>query len=216
MIKVVFLGPPGAGKGTFANMLAEDFHPVHISTGDILRAEMKEGTELGEKARQYVESGRLVSDEVVTAIVAGKLARPETRRLGFILDGFPRTVRQAELLDEAMREADLELDAAILFHAERDLLLKRLTARRICRNCGAVYNVLFSPPRTDGVCDKCGGELYQRSDDTRETAVERLQVYEQQTAPVIEFYRGRGLLHEIDSGQPKESVGAALRRLLER
>ena len=206
----IFLGPPGAGKGTMAAMLAEKYGFAHISTGDILRAELKAGTELGKKAKSYIDQGQLVPDEVVAAIVSGRLTSDDVREKGFILDGYPRTVVQAELLDGALKDNALSLDSAVLFRVGRDLLLKRLTGRRVCRECGAVYHVLFNPPNTAGVCDKCGGPLYQRSDDRAETVEERLKVYEAQTAPLITFYRDRGLLLEVVGDKEKNENFAVL------
>jgi len=206
----IFLGPPGAGKGTMAAMLAEKYGFAHISSGDILRAELKAGTELGKKAKSYIDQGQLVPDEVVAAIVSGRLTSDDVREKGFILDGYPRTVVQAELLDGALKDNALSLDSAVLFRVGRDLLLKRLTGRRVCRECGAVYHVLFNPPNTAGVCDKCGGPLYQRSDDRAETVEERLKVYEAQTAPLITFYRDRGLLLEVVGDKEKNENFAVL------
>jgi len=206
----VFLGPPGAGKGTMADMLAEKYGFVHISTGDILREELKKGSPLGRQAQEYIDSGRLVPDEVVAAIVAGALDGPDVRRNGFILDGYPRTIRQAELLDGALDEKGLVLDCVVLFLVGRDLLLKRLTGRRVCRQCGAVYHVAFNPPQRAGVCDRCGGELYQRNDDRPETVQERLEVYEKQTAPLIGYYEQRGLLLRVPGDKEKNENFIAL------
>ncbi len=214
MPNYIFLGPPGAGKGTMAALLAEKYGFAHISTGDILRAELKAGTELGRKAKSFIDQGQLVPDEVVAAIVSGRLAAPDVRNHGFILDGYPRTVVQAELLDAALADNGLALDAAVLFNVGRELLLKRLTGRRICRECGAVYHVLFNPPKTEGVCDKCGGPLYQRSDDQADTVEERLKVYETQTAPLIAFYRNRNLLVEVPGDKEKNQNFAVLCKAL--
>jgi adenylate kinase len=210
MANYVFLGPPGAGKGTMAEMCHTRFHFVHISTGDILREEMKKGSELGRQAKEYVDSGKLVPDEVVAAIVSRRLSDFKVAENGCILDGYPRTVKQAGLLEDALRENQLSLTAAVLFEVDDDLLIRRLTARRVCRNCGAVYNVIYNPPRQENVCDKCGGELYQRSDDSRETALQRLTVYEQQTAPLIEYYDERNSLIRVTGAQQKEENFAVL------
>ncbi len=195
--KLIFLGPPGAGKGTMAEKLVSAHSMNHIATGDILREEMRSQSQLGQEAKQYVDQGALVPDEVVTRIVAEKLESPQVAQQGFVLDGFPRTVQQAELLDETLNSKGISLDAVIFFESGRDLLIQRLSSRRICRECGAVYNTITSPPAEDGVCDSCGGEVYQRSDDNEETVKERLQVYEEQTAPLVEFYEERGLLKRI-------------------
>lgn len=210
---LVFLGPPGAGKGTLSEPLMKAEKLVHISTGDILRAEIRNGTELGKSAKSYMESGQLVPDEIVADMVAARLGAGDCRN-GFILDGFPRTVVQAELLEKAMAASGMKLHAAVLFDAPEDLLLRRLTARLLCRSCGKGYNRLFMKPRKEGVCDDCGGELYQRPDDSLSTARNRLKVYREQTAPVIDFYRERGLLLEIDSSLPKEQGAAALASIL--
>jgi adenylate kinase len=215
MKRLVFLGPPGAGKGTFAQMMVEALAYTHISTGDILRAEIAAATPLGKEARKHVESGGLVPDEIIAGVVQVRLERTDLADGGFILDGFPRTLPQAGLLEGVLDRRGWKLDATVLFDTDRDLLVRRLTARRLCRKCGAGYNVLYSPPTKDGVCDKCGGELYQRADDSRETALDRLQVYDRQTAPLVELYRRRGLLREVDSGGTKADVFLRLRALLE-
>jgi len=206
---LVFLGPPGAGKGTLSEPLMKAEKLAHISTGDILRAEVKNGTELGKLAKSYMDKGGLVPDEVVAGMVAKALASDECKS-GFILDGFPRTVPQAELLDKAMNEIGMKLDAVVLFDAPVDLLLQRLTARLTCRVCKASFNKLFCKPKKEGVCDLCGGELYQRDDDSLETAQNRLKVYNEQTAPLIDFYAKKNMLSKIDSSLPKDEGYAAL------
>ncbi len=210
---LVFLGPPGAGKGTLSDPLMKEEKLAHISTGDILRGEIRNGTELGRMAKAYMDEGKLVPDQIVADMVAGRLSEADCRE-GFILDGFPRTVAQAELLDEAMKKIGLKLDAAVLFDAPEELLLQRLTARLSCRKCGASFNKLFCRPAKEGVCDHCGGELFQRSDDSLETAQNRLKVYHEQTAPVIEYYRKQSLLSTIDSSLPKAEGYAALQSVL--
>ena len=199
----IFLGPPGAGKGTMAAMLSAEYGHAHISTGDILRDEMRNETELGKEAKRYVESGELVPDAVVAAIVSNKLGQPDVQSSGFILDGYPRTVVQAELLDEALARQECGIDAVVLFEVGRDLLIKRLTARRLCKNCGAVYNTLFNPPQKDNICDNCGSELYQRPDDNSDTVSERLRVYEAQTKPLIDVYEKKGLLLRVPGSKEK-------------
>ena len=214
MRNLVFLGPPGAGKGTMAEIATERYGHCHISTGDILRAEMKSGSDLGRKAKSFVESGGLVPDQVVADIVSGKLAEDGVRSKGFILDGYPRTVVQADLLEAALVRLALPLEAAVLFEVDRELLLKRLTARRLCRSCGAIFNTLYSPPAREGVCDHCGGPLYQRPDDTLETALNRLTVYERETLPLIAYYDRKKLLIRVSGAEARETNFALLRQRL--
>ena len=190
---LIFLGAPGAGKGTIAKEMIEKYHIVHISTGDILRGEVAAGTEAGKQAESLLKAGQLVPDELVAGMVRRRLAEPDCRR-GFILDGFPRTIRQAELLEDALRELRIDIDAVLFFEVDDDTLLNRLTARTNCSQCDAIYNNVSRPPRQEGVCDVCGGELYQRPDDTLETAKSRLQVFYRQTAPLVDYYRKNGLL----------------------
>ncbi|MBR4254811.1 MAG: adenylate kinase [Lentisphaeria bacterium] len=210
---LVLLGPPGAGKGTLSDPLMAQEKLAHISTGEILRGEVAAGTELGKQAEACMKSGKLVPDQVVADMVAARLATPECAA-GFILDGFPRTVAQAELLEDAMARIGMKLDAVILFEAPEDLLLQRLTARLTCKKCGVAFNKLFAPPKQEGVCDRCGGELIQRADDSLETAKNRLKVYHEQTAPLIQFYEGKGCLARIDSSLPVREGFAALLALL--
>lgn len=195
---LVFLGPPGAGKGTLSTLLLDACPLAHISTGDILRGEIAAQSELGLKAKEFMDKGQLVSDEVVNDMVARRLSDPDCDN-GFILDGFPRTVRQAELLEETLARSGRKLDAVIYFHAGDELLLKRLTARVSCRKCGAVYNRIFAPPKKESCCDRCDGELFQRPDDSLKTANDRLQVYYRQTMPLIDYYRKQGMLVEINA-----------------
>ena len=194
------MGPPGAGKGTQASDLIKRYQIPHISTGDMFRAAIKAGTALGKKAKEYMDAGSLVPDEVTIGIVAERLAEPDCSK-GFLLDGFPRTVAQADALDKILVELQMTLDGVLNIEVDEEKLLERLTGRRICRKCGATYHMVFNPPTTENVCDKCGGELYQRSDDTLETAKNRLKVYNDQTQPLIEYYRGKGLLREINGDQ---------------
>lgn len=210
---IVLLGPPGAGKGTLSEVLLKDEQLAHVSTGDIFRAEIGKGTELGKLAKSYIDAGKLVPDQVVADMVAGKLLSAECAN-GFLLDGFPRTIPQAELLEKALEKAGKKLDAVVLFDAPEELLIQRLTARLTCRKCGASFNKIFSRPKVEGICDSCGGELYQRSDDSLETAKNRLSVYKEQTFPLIEFYTKKALLHKIDSSLPKAEGYAALRAIL--
>ena len=194
------MGPPGAGKGTQAADLIERYQIPHISTGDMFRAAIKAGTALGLKAKEYMDAGSLVPDEVTIGIVAERLAEPDCSK-GFLLDGFPRTVAQADALDKILTDLQMTLDGVLNIEVDEEKLLERLTGRRICRKCGATYHMVFNPPAVDSICDKCGGELYQRSDDTLETAKNRLQVYNDQTQPLIDYYRVKGLLREINGDQ---------------
>jgi len=191
-------------------MLAERDGHIHISTGDILRSEIKNGTELGQQARGFIQAGQLVPDEVVAAIVSKVLNTGDVRAHGFILDGYPRTLAQAQLLDDALDAAHLKLERVVLFEVDRELLIRRLTGRRICRECGAVYHVLFTPPKQSGVCDKCGGALYQRPDDGLDTVQERLHVYHEQTEPLISLYEKRGLLLRVPAHEKKHASFATL------
>lgn len=210
---LVFMGPPGAGKGTLSEVLLKDEKLVHISTGDILRAEIAQGTELGKSAKALMDQGKLVPDQIVADMVASRLTQADCDA-GFILDGFPRTVAQAELLKESAAKIGRNLDKVVLFDAPRELLLQRLTARLTCRQCKASFNKIFAQPKVEGVCDHCGGELFQRSDDSLETAQNRLKVYDEQTAPLIDYYRSNGLLATIDSSLPKDQGYAALLAVL--
>lgn len=196
-MRAVLLGPPGAGKGTQAVRLVDKYHVPQISTGDIFRKNIKEGTELGKKAQEYMNSGQLVPDELVIDLVKDRLQQDDCRN-GYLLDGFPRTIFQAEALDKFLEEQGQKLDAVINFEVGYDTLIERLTGRRVCRSCGAGYHVKNMPPKKDGVCDKCGGELEQRKDDTKETAVNRISVYEESTAPLIDYYRKTGALRNFN------------------
>ncbi len=190
---LIFIGAPGAGKGTVSAEMQAKYPFAHISTGDILRDEIKRGTKLGLEASVLMKAGKLVPDEVVAGMVRIRLQQPDCQN-GFILDGFPRTVHQADLLDEALKELENPLDRVIYLKVEDELLLQRLTARQNCKQCGEIYNRLFLPSKVEGVCDKCGGELIQRADDSLETAKSRLKVFYEQTEPLIAYYQERGLL----------------------
>jgi adenylate kinase len=204
-LRVILLGAPGSGKGTQAERLAEITGMVHLSSGDLFRQAEKEGTELGKLAKSYMEKGLLVPDEVVVKIVLERIAG---NRAGVILDGFPRTLEQAESLDKALGEDGI--DKAVYIEVSRDELLKRLSGRWICRQCQKPYHLVSSPPKTANRCDGCGGELYQRPDDTLETAEKRLEVYFKQTSPLVEYYRKKGRLVEIAGEKPIETVSEDL------
>ena len=202
---LIFLGAPGAGKGTFANMLTDEISIAHISTGEIFRNEIKNETELGKTAKKYVESGNLVPDEIVAEMVSKRLNDADCNK-GFILDGFPRTINQAKLLTDALEKISKTIDAVIYFDAGDELLLKRLTARLTCRKCNGNFNKVFSPPKVENICDKCGSELYQRADDSLETAQSRLSLYKEQTEPLVTYYEDKGLLHTLNSERDKNAV----------
>lgn len=196
MANYVFLGPPGAGKGTLGECFCERTGVIHISTGQLLRDEMAAGSELGQQVKALIATGALVSDEIVTAMVAKRIAQDDIREHGCLLDGYPRTVPQANSLKDIFAANHSSLTAAVLIDSERSLLMKRLTARRMCSNkeCAAIYNLQTLKPAKEGLCDRCGSALYQRPDDSEETARQRLKVYDQQTAPLIEYYKKQGLL----------------------
>lgn len=197
MLRAVLLGPPGAGKGTQAVRLVEKYEIPHISTGDIFRKNIKEGTELGKKAQEYMNAGALVPDELVVDLVKDRLQQDDCKN-GFLLDGFPRTIFQAEKLDEFLSESNLKMDIVINLKVEKEALIKRLTGRRVCKDCGASYHIVNIPPKKEGVCDICGGELIQRKDDNIETVENRINVYEEQTAPLIGYYKEAGSLVDFD------------------
>lgn len=195
-MRLVLLGAPGAGKGTQAKKLIDKYAIPQISTGDILRQAVAEGTPLGKEAKSYMDKGELVPDKVVLGLVEERLKQDDCKK-GYILDGFPRNTAQAEALDVILGDIGMPLTAAISVDVPKEDLMKRLTGRRTCRNCGQMYNVHFSPPKKEGACDKCGGELYQRDDDKEETIRRRLDVYEAQTAPLIDYYGKKGILHAV-------------------
>jgi len=202
---ILLMGPPGAGKGTQAAELVAEFHIPHISTGDMFRATVKEGTELGKQAKACMDAGQLVPDSITIGIVKERLAKPDCHK-GFILDGFPRTAQQANALDCTLTDLGIKLDRVININVPVGDLINRMTGRRICKGCGATFHVTFNPSSKDGNCDKCDGELYQRADDTVETVTKRLTVYSNQTKPLIEYYQDKGLYSEIDGRQSIEKV----------
>jgi adenylate kinase len=214
-LNVVLLGPPGAGKGTHAFDLSRGFRVPHISTGDIFREEMRAQTELGKLAQSYIDDGHLVPDDVVVRIAARRLKRPDARR-GFILDGFPRTIPQAEKLDEILRETGKKIDTVVYLETPPEASVQRLSGRRVCRKCGANYHLLNIPPRQAGICDRCGGELYQREDDRPEAIRERFKEYQAKTEGLINYYRDRDLLTTVDAGVPRAQTLAELEALFRR
>jgi len=204
-VDLVLMGLPGAGKGTQAAMIVEKYGIPHISTGDMFRAAIKEGTELGKKAKKFMDEGQLVPDEVTIGIVRERLAKEDCKK-GFLLDGFPRTVPQAEALDNILNEMNRSIDYVIHIDVDREILMERLTGRRICRDCGATYHLVFNPPKQPNVCDKCNGELYQRDDDNEETVANRLEVNINQQQPLLDYYRNKGVLKTIDGNRKIEEV----------
>ena len=209
-MRLLFLGPPGAGKGTQARELAREWDVPQVATGDMLREAMSSGTALGREAKQYYDKGNLVPDDVILRMVAERLRQPDATK-GFILDGFPRTIAQADGLAKMLDEIGQKLDAVIYLDVSEPELVRRLTGRRLCRNCQSPYHVVSAPPQREGVCDKCGGELYQRVDDSDATVRNRLQVYETQTSPLLDYYRQRGLLRTVSVEGAVEKIRQALR-----
>lgn len=204
-MRIVLLGPPGAGKGTQASKIVSKFGIPHISTGDILRKAITDKTVLGKQAGEYIKKGLLVPDDLVIAMVKSRLDMNDCGN-GFLLDGFPRTVSQAESLDEYMQKKDIQLDAALNIEVDKDVLIERFTGRRVCEQCDATYNVKFSLPKEPGVCDKCKGKLIIREDDKPETVKKRLEVYETSTAPLIDYYKRKNLLVNIDGSRSIDDV----------
>ncbi|MGE5892770.1 MAG: adenylate kinase [bacterium] len=195
-MRLVLLGAPGAGKGTQAKKLIDTYKIPQISTGDILRKAVADGTPLGKEAKSYMDSGQLVPDSVVIGLVKERIAQPDCRK-GYILDGFPRNTAQAETLDKVLKDMKAPLDLALSVDVDKDDLMKRLTGRRTCKACGQMYNVYYSPSKKSNVCDKCSGELYQRDDDREETIRKRLDVYDAQTAPLFDYYSKKGILKSV-------------------
>jgi adenylate kinase len=212
-VNILFMGPPGAGKGTQAENIVNEFGIPHISTGDAFRLAIKQGTPIGIKAKEFMDQGLLVPDDVTIGIVEERLQQSDCEK-GFLLDGFPRTLSQAEALDDILARLNTGLNHVINLKVDREKLLARLTGRRICKNCGSTYHVIFNPPKQEGICDKCGGELYQRSDDNEESVGIRLDEYINKTAPLLTFYENKGLLRQIDGDQEIDAVSAQIASIL--
>ena len=212
-MKIVMLGAPGAGKGTQAKMIAEKYGIPHVSTGDIFRANIKNGTELGKEAKKYMDQGLLVPDELTVKILLDRVAQDDCKN-GYVLDGFPRTIPQAQVLDKALSELDDAIDYAINVDVPDENIIRRMGGRRACLTCGATYHVEHIPPKKEGICDVCGSELVLRDDDKPETVKNRLDVYHKQTQPLIDFYEAKGILKSVDGTVPMEDVFAAITEIL--
>src|SRR6056297_684737 len=204
-MRLILLGPPGAGKGTQAEGIKKEFNIPHISTGDIFRENIKNNTKLGKKAQEFMNKGLLVPDELVVNLVKDRLSKKDCEE-GFLLDGFPRTIEQAKALDKELEKMDQKLDKAINIVVSEDILVERIVGRRICKNCKATYHIKFNPPKQEGICDKCGGELYQRDDDKEETVQNRIKVYNEETQPLVEYYENKDLILNINGEQEINKV----------
>lgn len=211
-MKIILLGPPGAGKGTQSVVLSKKYEVPHISTGDILRQSVKSGQPLGLKAKSYMEKGELVPDELVTGMVAERLKEPDTKN-GFILDGYPRTLKQGVDLDAALKSIGSGIDMVLYFETSEKTAIERLSGRRVCKKCGFNYHVKNIPPKKEGVCDKCGGELFQRPDDKEDTVRNRLKVYEAQTKPLIDYYTKQGILKKVSGDADVDALFRVLSKL---
>ncbi|MBN3039230.1 MAG: adenylate kinase [Candidatus Omnitrophica bacterium] len=208
-MRLILLGPPGAGKGTQAKLLFDRFKIPHISTGDILRDEMRENSDLGQKVAKFVKNGELVPDEIVVEVVTKRLSKPDAQD-GFILDGFPRTVNQAEALNQALRKQGIAIDLVLYFETSAEICIKRLSERRICDKCAAIFHLTNMPPKKEGICDYCGGKLYLRDDDRPETVKRRLEVYQNQTASLIDYYKNSGKLRQVDGDLEANKLNSQL------
>ena len=204
-MRLILLGPPGAGKGTQAANIVDKYQLPHISTGDIFRANIKQGTDLGKRAKEFMDKGELVPDSLVVELVEDRLQQDDTK-VGFMLDGFPRTLPQAEALDSVLTNMGSTLNYVVNIVVDPSVLVERAVGRRICKDCGATYHISFNPSKEDGICDKCSGELYQRSDDNEETVSNRISVYTNETAPLVEYYKSSGKLVIIDGLQDIDKV----------
>lgn len=212
-MKIIMLGAPGAGKGTQAKMIAEKYGLPHISTGDIFRANIKNGTELGKEAKEYMDKGLLVPDELTVRLLLDRVAQDDCKN-GYVLDGFPRTIPQAEVLDEKLSELGEKVDYAINVDVPDENIVNRMSGRRACLNCGATYHIVSIPPKKEGICDVCASALVLRDDDRPETVQNRLKVYHEQTQPLIDFYEKKGVLRSVDGTLPMEEVFTAITKIL--
>lgn len=212
-MKIIMLGAPGAGKGTQAKMIADQYSIPHISTGDIFRANIKEGTDLGKEAKSYMDKGQLVPDELTVKILLDRVAKEDCKN-GYVLDGFPRTIPQAEVLEDALTKLNDKIDYAINVEVPDENIVRRMSGRRACLSCGATYHIVHIPPKAEGVCDRCGKDLVLRDDDKEETVQKRLNVYHEQTQPLIDFYEKKGVLKEVDGTVDMKDVFAAITRIL--
>jgi adenylate kinase len=214
-MNIVLLGPPGAGKGTQAKKIAEHYSLPHISTGDILRENISNNTSLGVRAKSYMAKGELVPDELLITIIRDRLSKPDCSK-GFLLDGYPRTVPQADALQMILTESNKKLDVVLNIDVDDEELIKRLSGRRVCASCGMSYHMIFNPPKEDEICDKCKGKLYQREDDKPEAIRNRLIVYKKQTQPLIEYYTRKGLLRTVDGGKNIPEIFEDIKKILEK
>ena len=212
-MRLILLGPPGAGKGTQASSTVAEYGITHISTGDIFRHNIKNETELGKKVKSYLDKGQLVTDELTIDLVWDRLSKDDCKK-GFLLDGFPRTINQAEALQKGLEERGLKLDKVINIDVDKNILVKRLSGRRVCKNCGETYHIDNKPTLKDGVCDKCSGEVIQRADDNEKTVLDRIGVYEKQTFPLIDFYKNLGLILTVDGTLSIEDVFSQIKESL--
>lgn len=212
-MRLILLGPPGAGKGTQASSIVAEYGITHISTGDIFRHNIKNETELGKKVKSYLDKGQLVPDELTIDLVWDRLSKDDCKK-GFLLDGFPRTINQAEALQKGLEERGLKLDKVINIDIDKNILVKRLSGRRVCKNCGETYHIDNKPTLKDGVCDKCSGEVIQRADDNEKTVLDRIEVYEKQTFPLIDFYKNLGLILTVDGTLSIEDVFSQIKESL--
>jgi len=211
--RIILLGAPGSGKGTLSESLIKEYGVVQISTGDIFRENIKNETPLGLKAKDYMNRGELVPDSLVIELVTDRLQKDDTKN-GYILDGFPRTIAQAKELDEILYEKDEEIDYVIYINVSEDILISRISGRRLCKTCGKSYHIKNIPPKVEGICDECGGELYQRDDDNEETAKNRIETYEKETLPLVAYYKEKGILYEFDGGTTPEKVFSEVKEIL--